>query len=972
MKNKSLFILILVLFIALPFFKVGAQDICSKNGYTVLAINGIFTDEKEAVENKDKLKDRFYLPYHNEPVKVDYIYNSTHLGGVGDLFDSIRQGLFDQKSDYDLVEMLNDASEKVGTQKLLIVGHSQGNFYANSFYDKVADKEGGVPRESLGVYSVATPADHVAGNGKYLTSDTDSIIANVVGRVKNIMTPNTHIVLEKADGNGHSFSDVYLKYRSKEIVADIKSSFDKLKTNSIQGEAELCISPQKITAFHKVSGALLATADFTVNNTVKATSFAYNTINNTARSLAGTFVNLAKRSLAMVGLVDNIENAPSIAESALGDSTEPEGPITTIDQSQEEIKTENTDDQTPSTDTQDNNLETDPIVVPAPTPPVLSGGHGSGGGGNTPTPEVPVLDTVAPVLDTTPPIITLVGESVITINLNTDYIDVGATAVDDIDTTVAVTTAGTVDIATIGSYILTYNATDIAGNIATPVTRTVNVVEAPITIDTTAPVISLIGENFLAIKINSEYIESGATALDDKDGVINVITTGTVDTKTVGDYTITYTATDIAGNTSTMTRIVRVSNYIYISKYTFGTGNGDGNDWQVWIFNGSSAYDWTDTYVNKYLHEKFKLKADTGGYWCSDCLERGIFTHDPRKGFEPSDVTISTLEGNPQNSYSGITYDVSMQWDSTGYTTIISHGDIVDSTTRVNVPNMNNDLWVGWDGMQNRFRQFPSLGGWQGLLTTSPNGLAGGTGMVMVPYPVYNPDAIDETPAPAEQPILSQEKLITSFNFDSLDPKVTGVVDNTNHTIQLTVPYGTDVKTLVPTIEVSTKASVSPVSLSSQDFTAPVTYIVKAEDDSTLSYIATVTISPDPNPTPLPVSDDDILPTITSYTLNGNQASTTLNPIEDNLSIILNANKNVNWMSIKIEKEDSDSIYKTLQSNTTTCIDGTKICTKVWEGDLSKGGLLQNGNYKIKVHMQDAIKNDYEKYLDSIITVIGQ
>ena len=98
---------------------------------------------------------------------------------------SVYQKIFDNETveDYDLIEMLKSASEKVKTQKLLLVAHSQGNFYANSFYDTVAEKQGGVPRESIGVYSVATPASRVAGGGKWLTSDTDKVISGIVGRL---------------------------------------------------------------------------------------------------------------------------------------------------------------------------------------------------------------------------------------------------------------------------------------------------------------------------------------------------------------------------------------------------------------------------------------------------------------------------------------------------------------------------------------------------------------------------------------------------------------------------------------------------------------------------------------------------------------------------------------------------------------------------------------------------------------------
>jgi hypothetical protein len=80
---------------------------------------------------------------------------------------------------------------------------------------------------------------------------------------------------------------------------------------------------------------------------------------------------------------------------------------------------------------------------------------------------------------------------------------------------------------------------------------------------------------------------------------------------------------------------------------------------------------------------------------------------------------------------------------------------------------------------------------------------------------------------------------ITAFGFAS--PAATGVIDQDAHTIAVTVPYGTDVTNLTPTITLSDGATVSPTD--SQDFTNPVTYTVTAQDGiTTQSYVVTVTI----------------------------------------------------------------------------------------------------------------------------------
>ncbi|MBI5222058.1 MAG: DUF5011 domain-containing protein [Candidatus Magasanikbacteria bacterium] len=81
--------------------------------------------------------------------------------------------------------------------------------------------------------------------------------------------------------------------------------------------------------------------------------------------------------------------------------------------------------------------------------------------------------------------------------------------------------------------------------------------DAPVP-DTTAPVITLTGDAEVTLTVGGTYTELGATAVDAVDGSAVVQTTGSVDTAVIGDYTITYTATDVANNTATATRIVHV------------------------------------------------------------------------------------------------------------------------------------------------------------------------------------------------------------------------------------------------------------------------------------------------------------------------------------------------------------------------------------------------------------------------------
>ena len=102
-----------------------------------------------------------------------------------------------------------------------------------------------------------------------------------------------------------------------------------------------------------------------------------------------------------------------------------------------------------------------------------------------------------------------------------------------------------VDINTVGTYTVTYNVSDAAGNAATQVTRTVN-----ITPDVTIPVITLLGESEVSLELGSTYTDAGATAIDNIDGDItsSIEIVNNVDINTVGTYTVTYNVSDAAGN----------------------------------------------------------------------------------------------------------------------------------------------------------------------------------------------------------------------------------------------------------------------------------------------------------------------------------------------------------------------------------------------------------------------------------------
>lgn len=267
--------LLIIIFVGLLFpFAIFAQvnnQTCSIIGYSVLTINGISASRDSAIANKDELRHKLQSElggtYNGEPLTVDFLFNPSHANGIGDKLKSIEQGLLSDEDirDTDLLSMLTDASINIKTQKILLVPHSQGNFYANAIRKNLADQPGGIPSESIGIFGVASPASHIYEGGAWLTSTTDKVIAGLIGTYspRGILPPNTTINYTENDGdlNGHDFIRIYLRYKTLEIILGIEKSLDKLQADPERREDIPCIDAPKTTFMDTIDAATISVVD---------------------------------------------------------------------------------------------------------------------------------------------------------------------------------------------------------------------------------------------------------------------------------------------------------------------------------------------------------------------------------------------------------------------------------------------------------------------------------------------------------------------------------------------------------------------------------------------------------------------------------------------------------------------------------------------------------------------------------------
>ncbi|MBQ1878116.1 MAG: DUF5011 domain-containing protein [Erysipelotrichaceae bacterium] len=157
--------------------------------------------------------------------------------------------------------------------------------------------------------------------------------------------------------------------------------------------------------------------------------------------------------------------------------------------------------------------------------------------------------TAATIIRFLPLKIELVGEETVTVEVNTEYVDAGAV---NPSTGEIITGVSNVDVTKPGKYTVRYDGT------LQKLKRTV------IVADTTAPVITLNGSDIVKLVSGDTYTDAGATVTDNYDKELKAAVRSDVDPNKPGEYTVTYSAADSAGNKAvSVVRTVIVDSEVY-------------------------------------------------------------------------------------------------------------------------------------------------------------------------------------------------------------------------------------------------------------------------------------------------------------------------------------------------------------------------------------------------------------------------
>lgn len=282
-----------------------------------------------------------------------------------------------------------------------------------------------------------------------------------------------------------------------------------------------------------------------------------------------------------------------------------------------------------------------------------------------------LLDDINISFDVTGPVITRTGAATVNVNQGDTYTDLGATALDDFDgnVTANIVTVNPVNTGVLGPYTVTYNVTDASGNVATQVTRTVNVVDA-------------VAPNAIAITPST----AGPTNADSVDFTVT-FDEAVQNLNAAADLTITHSGTANSGVTITGGPTT------YTASVTGITGDGSFN---LRVNTGSDVQDTATnalvssvTSANVFIDNTAPTIALTatagnpvGGPFTVDAV-----TSEPTSDFDASDITVTngSVLGGSFTVIDASTYSFSFSPTSAGSSSAsVTPGKFTDASGNTN------------------------------------------------------------------------------------------------------------------------------------------------------------------------------------------------------------------------------------------------------------------------------------------------
>ncbi len=270
---RRIFYVVLALFTVCSMPVLHAETFCVEQqpGTVIVFGNGIMNNKEDMEDSSERLENLLYStlsPEEFSRLQFNLAKNKSY-GFLRDLYESAKQKLGSDNAitsfwrwmgNWDIMpDVLQESAQEFAVRfdfstqvapedlsnhvalyrssiaegnKVLVVSHSQGNFFANAAYNKLFEGDGAISDTgSFGIVAVATPASFVAGNGPYTTLVEDVVIAAIAlttppGVSLPLPSNITNIFsnAEESDLKGHSFLEEYTATNSRtaeKIINDV-------------------------------------------------------------------------------------------------------------------------------------------------------------------------------------------------------------------------------------------------------------------------------------------------------------------------------------------------------------------------------------------------------------------------------------------------------------------------------------------------------------------------------------------------------------------------------------------------------------------------------------------------------------------------------------------------------------------------------------------------------------------------------